>query len=70
MTDSDLRLDRDGGRCIDSMNIEPPHEPPTGLRRSNPIWPQAWLALEAVVTVGWLIAIGWATVGFTRWLLD
>jgi hypothetical protein len=30
----------------------------------------AWarLALEGVATVGWLIAIAWATVAFARWL--
>jgi hypothetical protein len=69
MTYTDLRLEGDGDRCIDSMNIEPPHEPATGLRRPRAIWPWAWLALEGVATVGWLIALGWATVVFARWLL-
>ena len=67
--DADLRSERDGGRCVDLMNIEPPHEPPMGVRRSKPLWPWAWLALEGVATVGWLIAIAWATVAFARWLL-
>ena len=49
--DADLRLERDGGRCVDSMNIEPPHEPPIGVRRSKPLWPWAWLALEGLATV-------------------
>ena len=39
--DADLRLEREGGRCVDSMNIEPPHEPPMGVRRSKPLWPWA-----------------------------
>ena len=42
----------------------------TGLRRAKAVWPWAWLALEGVATVGWLIAIGWATVAFARWLFD
>jgi hypothetical protein len=42
--DADLRLER-GGRCVDSMNIEPPHEPPMVVRRSKPLWPRGhgWL---------------------------
>ena len=35
-----------------------------------PIWPWLWLALTVVATVGWLIAIGWATVALAKWILD
>jgi hypothetical protein len=41
----------------------------TGLRRAKVVGPWAWLALEGVATVGWLIAIGWTTVTLARWLL-
>jgi hypothetical protein len=50
--DADLRLEREGGRCVDSMNIEPPHEPRGRANGPNP---------GGVATVGWLIAIAWAT---------
>ena len=33
------------------------------------ILPWAWLALAGVANLGWLIAIGWATVAFALWLL-
>jgi hypothetical protein len=58
--DADLRLERDGGRCV---------EPPMGVRRPKPLWPWAWLALEGVATVGWLFAISWGAVALARWLL-
>jgi hypothetical protein len=51
-----------------TMNIEPPHEPATGLQWRKDIWPWSRLALEGVVTVGWVIAIGWTSVAFARWL--
>ena len=34
------------------------------------ILPWAWLALAGVANLGWLIAIGWATVAFALWLFD
>jgi hypothetical protein len=36
--DADLRLEREGGRCVDSMNIEPPHEPRWACKRPKPWW--------------------------------
>jgi hypothetical protein len=54
-----------------SMNIKskPPAVHPKPPTRA-PIWPWLWIALTAVATVGWLIAIGWATVALAKWILD
>jgi hypothetical protein len=41
----------------------------TESRRAKAVWPWAWLALEGVATIGWMIALGWAAVAFARWLL-
>jgi hypothetical protein len=51
-----------------SVDVEQksPTAPATGLRRAR--WPWAWLAVTGVVTLGWLIGIGWAAVEFVRWL--
>jgi len=53
------------------MNIKskPPAVHPKPPTRA-PIWPWLWIALTAVATVGWLIAIGWATVALAKWILD
>jgi hypothetical protein len=47
-----------------------PTDPEPNRPRRAPMLPWVWLALTVVATVGWLIAIGWATVAFARWLLD
>ena len=53
-----------------SLDVEKklPTAPAPGLRRAR--WPWAWLALTGVVTLGWLIGIGWAAVKLVRWLAD
>jgi len=48
-----------------NLGPESPVEPAAGLRRT--LWPWAWLALTAVVTLGWLIGIGWAAVELVQW---
>jgi len=43
-------------------------DPLTSQRHRWAIWPWAWLALEVVATIGWLLAIGWIAVKFVVWL--
>jgi hypothetical protein len=45
---------------------KPPAESATSLRRA--LWPWAWFAVTGVVTLGWLIGIGWAAVELVGWL--
>ena len=54
-----------------SVNIEPKLSDgsATGLWGRGAIGPWAWLVLEGIATIGWLVAIGWAAVTLVRWLL-
>jgi hypothetical protein len=45
-----------------------PAEPATRPWRA--LWPWAWLAVTGLVTLGWLIGIGWAAVELFQWLAD
>jgi len=47
-----------------------PAEPATGFGRPTALWPVVWLALIGVVTLGWLIGIGWTVIELIRWLTD
>jgi hypothetical protein len=49
-----------------NLGHKSPVEPATGHRRR--VWPWAWLAVTGVVTLGWLIGIGWAAVELVEWL--
>ena len=53
-----------------SLDVEQksPTAPTTGPRQAR--WPWAWLAVTGVVTLGWLIGIGWVAVKLVRWLID
>jgi hypothetical protein len=46
----------------DSLDIG--HKPAAGLRRT--LWPWSWLVVTGVVTLGWLIGIGWAAVELVK----
>jgi hypothetical protein len=50
----------------DSLDIG--HKPAAGLRRTlwPWLWPWAWLVVTGVVTLGWLIGIGWAAVELVK----
>jgi hypothetical protein len=41
-----------------------PAEPAGGFRRA--LWPWAWLAVTGVITIGWLIGMGWAAVELVK----
>ena len=56
---------------LDSMRTSKrPADPGPNRRTRAQIWPWLWLALTGVATVGWLIAIRWATVALAKWILD
>jgi hypothetical protein len=54
-----------------SLDIEPKasSEPATRLRRILSAWPWAWLALAAVATLGWAIALCWGALTLVQWLV-
>jgi hypothetical protein len=46
-----------------------PTKPATGIRRLSALWPWVWLALMGVVTLGWMIGLGWVTVALVGWFI-
>lgn len=65
--------DRNKGTLDDvsgSLDIEqkPPIEPATGLRRISALWPWAFLAVAGVLTLAWVMGLGWIAVALVRWL--
>jgi hypothetical protein len=44
-----------------------PTKPATGIRRLSALWPWVWLM--GVVTLGWMIGLGWVTVALVGWFI-